>query len=168
MAVKAKHEPRGKREMDIETKNASLDTLAVTILALHVSGKQMTLAVFRQLPEGVEQQGSELWGTVRYAIKDSGDLWLVFSNDGRLFRRSLNLRSPWAEKYELRKAEKELKLLERYGASWREPALDEKINAARLAVASEYAAWQEKYYADVARYENEKKLSELRQLFISV
>ena len=41
--------------MEIETKNASLDTLAVTILALHVSGKQMTQAVFKQLPEGTLQ-----------------------------------------------------------------------------------------------------------------
>lgn len=64
--------------MDVETKNASLDTLAITILALHVNGKQMTLAVFRQLPEGREDEDSELWGTVRYSIKDAGDLWLVF------------------------------------------------------------------------------------------
>ena len=153
--------------MEIETKNASLDTLAVTILALHVSGKQMTLAVFRQLPEGVEQQGSELWGTVRYAIKDSGDLWLVFSNDGRLFRRALNLRAPWADKFELLEAERGLRLMEGR-AAYQLPDFYENMNEARRIVASEYAAWKEEYDADVARYENEKKLSDLRQLFISV
>ena len=73
----------------VETKNASLDTLAVTIQALHVSGKQMTLAVFRQLPRRVESSNASLWGTVRYSIKDEGSLWLVFSEDGRLYRRSL-------------------------------------------------------------------------------
>lgn len=39
--------------VEIETKRASLDTMSVTIQALHVSGKQMTLAVFRQLPAKV-------------------------------------------------------------------------------------------------------------------
>ena len=34
----------------IETQNASIDTLSVTIRSLHVNSKQMTLAVFRQLP----------------------------------------------------------------------------------------------------------------------
>lgn len=73
----------------IETKNASLDTLQVTIRALHVNGKQMTLAVFRQLPTDMEDDESELWGMVRYTIKDEGRLWLVFSRGGRLWRRSL-------------------------------------------------------------------------------
>src|SRR5512139_4296091 len=75
--------------MDIETRNASISTLSVTIQALHVSGKQMTLAVFRQLPIRAETDDSELWGIVRYAIKDEGDLWLVFSKDGKLFRPRL-------------------------------------------------------------------------------
>ncbi len=71
----------------VETRSASLDTLAVTIQALHVSGKQMTMAVFRQLPQKYEQAGSQLWGTVRYSIKDEGDIWLVFSHEGVLYRR---------------------------------------------------------------------------------
>jgi hypothetical protein len=81
----------------IETRNCSLDTLAVTIQALHVSGKQMTLAVFRQLPVALEQEfkESQPWGTVRYAIKDEGDRWLVFSADGRLYRRVLATEPDW-------------------------------------------------------------------------
>src|ERR1700693_3610654 len=78
--------------MEIETKNASLDTMSVTICALHVSGKQMTLAVFRQLPiaEVFLSDGSLApltpWGLVRYDIKNEGAIWLVASLDGRLFR----------------------------------------------------------------------------------
>ena len=78
--------------MEIETKKASLDTLAVTIQALHVNGKQMTLAVFRQLPvmNIYEQDGSlksvTLWGIVRYTIKDEGQLWVVCDSGGVLYR----------------------------------------------------------------------------------
>ena len=81
--------------MEIETKNASLDTLAVTIQALCVSGKQMTLAVFRQLPEGDlclpsggRDGGLSWWGLVRYKIGDAGDLWVVAEKDGILCRCS--------------------------------------------------------------------------------
>lgn len=83
----------------IETKNASLDTLAVTIRALHVRGKQMTLAVFRQLPvkDAYLNDGSlaplERWGLVRYEIKNEGLLWLVASHDGILYRCRTN--PPW-------------------------------------------------------------------------
>lgn len=77
--------------MEIETKTASLETFSVTVRALHVNGKQMTLAVFRQLPIRKEKPDDEKWGVVRYAIKDQGDVWLVFSGDGRLYRRALEL-----------------------------------------------------------------------------
>ena len=90
--------------MEIETKNASLDTLAVTIKTLHVNGKQMTLAVFRQLPIKNEDKNSELWGIVRYFIKDSGDIWLVFSDNGVLYRRALDLNKPTF--YDLNKQKK--------------------------------------------------------------
>lgn len=79
--------------MHVETKQASLATLAVTIQALHVNAKQMTLAVFRQLPQaraykddGTLAEGFEYWGLVRYEIKDQGSLWLVAGRDGALYR----------------------------------------------------------------------------------
>lgn len=81
--------------MQIETKRASLDTLAVTIQALHVNGKQMTLAVFRQLPLACayKNDGSlmpfEFWGIVRYQIKDC-DAWVICASDGRLYRCPLH------------------------------------------------------------------------------
>lgn len=97
--------------MEIETKTASLETFSVTIRALHVNGKQMTLAVFRQLPVENETPDDEKWGIVRYAIKDQGDIWLVFSHEGRLYRRALdpyaNVRRDreWIEDYTTRIAE---------------------------------------------------------------
>lgn len=76
----------------IETQNASIDTLSVTIRSLHVNSKQMTLAVFRQLPvvPVYHDDGTlvplERWGLVRYEIKDEGSLWLVASHAGALYR----------------------------------------------------------------------------------
>lgn len=87
--------PRG----PVTTRRASLDTLGVTIQALHVDGKQMTLAVFRQLPEaslyqpdGFCDPAYELWGIVRYAMKDASDTWVVASRNGILFRAPLSAR----------------------------------------------------------------------------
>ena len=88
--------------MDVETKSASLDTMAVTIQALHVSGKQMTLAVFRQLPiafayehDGHLNDELEHWGLVRYGIKDDGSRWLVASRDKKLFRCNVDYDKWW-------------------------------------------------------------------------
>lgn len=36
--------------IELESRAASIDTVSVTIKTLHVNKKQMTLAVFRQLP----------------------------------------------------------------------------------------------------------------------
>lgn len=76
--------------MEIETKTASLETFSVTIRALHVSNRQMTLAVFRQLPVRPEEKDDEKWGIVRYTIKETGDIWLVYSSSGSLYRRALD------------------------------------------------------------------------------
>jgi hypothetical protein len=78
----------------VETKQASLDTLSVTIKALHVAGKQMTLAVFRQLPIMELNNDCSPWGTVRYSIKDQGNLWLVHSYNNCLYRMILNINKP--------------------------------------------------------------------------
>ncbi len=75
----------------IETKTASLDTLSVTIRALHVSGKQMTLAVFRQLPvaELCDEFGEPFgnwWGRVIYPLKNEADHWMIVEYEGQLHR----------------------------------------------------------------------------------
>lgn len=78
--------------IEVQTKSASLETLSVTIQALHVNSKQMTLAVFRQLPRGdaYREDGTlapmEFWGVVRYGIKDEGHLWAISASSGRLYR----------------------------------------------------------------------------------
>jgi hypothetical protein len=100
----------------IETQSASIDTLSVTIRALHVNGKQMTLAVFRQMPIREETPAAQLWGVVRYDIKDQGHLWLVFSDNGALYRRALNIQKRYPSNYEVYKAIKYLKEhQEKYG-----------------------------------------------------
>ncbi len=85
--------------MEIQTKSASLDTFAVTIQALHVNGKQMTLAVFRQLPEvsilderHYKDSSLKWWGKVNYRVGDS-DRWMVCERDGRLYRAAFCMRS---------------------------------------------------------------------------
>jgi len=72
---------------------ATLQTLQVEIKALTVKGKQMTLAVFRQLPQtqayGVDaamRQGASYWGRVNYKIKDEDDAWFVMEMDDILYR----------------------------------------------------------------------------------
>ena len=104
----------------VETSSASLDTLAVTIKALHVNGKQMTLAVFRQIPNEPHQDGDAYWGMVRYTLPVDGgdrDKWFVFSRDGRLFRRPVDLRER-KEPYDrfVRKELESIKERDRMGA----------------------------------------------------
>jgi hypothetical protein len=96
--------------MEIETKNASLDTFAVTIQALHVSGKQMTLAVFRQLPvtnlmdqSYNKDQSLKWWGLVRYRIADEGEKWVVCEKDGKLYRATFSVDSDKRFKREIEK-----------------------------------------------------------------
>jgi hypothetical protein len=82
-----------KSETTILSAEAKLRMLNVTIQALTVNGKQMTLAVFRQLPTMSlhDEYGNifpeiRLWGLVRYSIKDDGDLWVVAEKGGILYR----------------------------------------------------------------------------------
>lgn len=161
--------------MQIESKNASLDTLAVTIRALHVSGKQMTLAVFRQLPTARERDGSSLWGVVRYTIKDEGELWLVFSHDGVLYRRAVFPGQPFADKSGLHSAQYKLKMAEneinRWGAHLKGDRLAEKeqeLILLRGSVMAEQAGYEARLAADKTRTDQEKRLAQLPQLFISV
>lgn len=99
----------------ISTEKVSLDTLSVTIQALHVSGKQMTLAVFRQLPEAqlYSMDGSLLgkyclWGITRYQIIKGDDIWwVVASADGKLFRCPTN-----SNHEKPSKIEREIRLME--------------------------------------------------------
>jgi len=93
---------------------ATLSTPQVEIKALSVSGKQMTLAVFRQLPlaaairkeEGLLFDDVCSWGIVRYEIKDRGelpcDLWAVMWPKGALYRGALRRRALTTKREHLR------------------------------------------------------------------
>lgn len=155
----------------VQTKNASLDTLAVTIQALHVSGKQMTLAVFRQLPRATESEDSELWGVVRYAIKYEGDLWLVFSHNGSLYRRAIFLSEPTSYFGKIPDLEKSIFNLRRrmeLSQYYQTKENEERVCDWEGQLELEKQAYKERLAASAAKCAREKSLSEMPQLFIAV
>ena len=75
-------------------KNLSLATMTVSINTLNVNNKQMTLAVFRQIPIMEINKNCHVWGIVKYEIKDFGDTWLVFSFNLCLYKYPLEICKP--------------------------------------------------------------------------
>ena len=82
----------------IKTKSVELSTFSVSIRAMVINEKQMTLSVFRQLPtiRILDSDNSLLpyvyWGYVRYSIKNEGaDLWAVVDADGQLCRSEFSV-----------------------------------------------------------------------------
>lgn len=134
---------------EIEVARAGISRCSVSIDVIRIDNRQMTLSVFRQLPIGEESAESDLWGTVRYEL-DGRELWLVFSEGGRLFRRPLYLQ--WAPASNSRGTE----LLGRVIAA-RITGGDEE-RSANL----EYQTWARDFV------DREKVLAGLRQLFIAV
>jgi hypothetical protein len=151
--------------MQVETQNASLSTMAVTIKALHVNGKQMTLAVFRQLEQKKENEQAELWGCVHYEIKDQGLIWLVFSQDGHLYRRPLDLTRPKVYEYGVRDAEKNL---EKAQDKYNQKKDNVKYHEERMQQSITDMAWDEtnKYDSRVERKKYfEFAVSDFKMLF---
>lgn len=153
--------------MEIETKNASLDTLAVTILALHVSGKQMTQAVFKQLPEDREIEGDSLWGVVRYVVPHEGYLWLVFSHGDKLFRRSLH---PDAEpRTSVIRIEEDMERVKKQASrNFGDEPLPQKWKDHIYDLANEINEARAKREGEVMDIKRDRDLSKLKQLFIAV
>lgn len=113
----------------IESKNASISTMSVTISAIQVGDRQMTLSVFRQLPitdlfdedsmDGDVREDLELWGIVRYALKDGGSEWVVASADGVLYRCHFNqFQSAFDDMRSLERLEKIGEPTDRSRAQW--------------------------------------------------
>lgn len=81
----------------VKTEQLGIKTATVSINVLQVDKKQMTLAVFRQLPvrrlfnreTGGLNDGVDCWGIVRYGIGDISK-WVVFSFSGKLFRAGID------------------------------------------------------------------------------
>jgi hypothetical protein len=71
----------------ITSKNARFETVTVGIQTVRVGAKQMTIAVFRQLPILPERyfDASQKWGFVRYNV-DNAELWFVLAYEGKLYR----------------------------------------------------------------------------------
>lgn len=95
---------------NITTENASLKTATVEIKCLSVSGKQMTLAVFRQLPLKKLINSDTLalsgvpWGRVNYCTKECEDvqgvhLHIVWQEGSCLYRDILSSRAPSLTEY---------------------------------------------------------------------
>jgi hypothetical protein len=156
--------------MEIETKTASLETFSVTIQALHVNGKQMTLAVFRQLPVSHEETSDQLWGSVKYSIKDEGDFWLVFSSNGKLFRRRIDIYRPRLQTFSI---QRDLEKAKSKRGSWGYENGDEeykkKIEDDIREFESELDSAEQEHAQEMAYFEYSQKLLEtLPQLFIAV
>lgn len=71
----------------VHTRDVSISTIQVTIKTLTVSGRQMTIALFKQIPEvpiylpdGTIYDGRELWGLVKHDNRE----WVVYTFDDRL------------------------------------------------------------------------------------
>lgn len=72
--------------------NIEISTLSVELRVIQINNKQMTLSVFKQLPEFSCGYPSEanIWGYVKYKIGRNGaSKWLVFSMDGVLYRSDM-------------------------------------------------------------------------------
>lgn len=83
------------KERLIDSESVSITSCAVTIMALCIGSKQMTLSVFRQLPEirlyreSGDLYDTDKWGLVRYKFNDIG-VWVVCSHNKNLYRASLD------------------------------------------------------------------------------
>ena len=160
--------------IEVETKNASLDTLAVTILALHVSGKQMTQAVFKQLPEGDEKENEPIWGIVRYRGIYS-NIWIIFSSEGTLYKRELKTQRPdisWIleAKRELDRHDKRHPESTLSYETDRPEVIEWRLELAqkRICLVSSIEEYQDIYDEKLVKQQNETALSKLKQLFIAV
>jgi hypothetical protein len=84
--------------INLETADASITTATVTIKALQVGKKQMTLSVFRQLPEArlVDEDMVKLlgqpWGYVNYRWGDQTGTNFIFQAESRLYRACFLIR----------------------------------------------------------------------------
>lgn len=158
--------------VSVVAKDASLTSLSVTITALVVSGKQMTLAVFRQLPaaEALKENGQLAilgwWGRVRYSIKDEGvDEWIVAEHESALYRCAMPSARPWNPyEGELYRAEKQVKDAGR----WPHAAMAEIDGWRRRAVElkTQSDEWEKTVRPQIAR--SRAILLALPQLFIAV
>ena len=162
--------------MEITIEKASLNTVSVELKIIQVNKKQMTLAVFRQLPEGHEEFDSSLWGLVRYNVKGGlTGTWLVFSKDGILYRRNVHLVREPIKNYSkvnslqesLRTAERNLKYDQQHNSS-SVGYYEKEIKRIKFELVKARQAIESNYDLDSIRYNHYNKVIQLPQLFIAV
>lgn len=91
---------------EISTDQATCSTVEVAIRVVRIGRKQMTLAIFRQLPEReiIARDGTLdgiPWGWVNYEVPDAvAQRNFIYTRDGRLYR-SLVVMSDHARPYQL-------------------------------------------------------------------
>lgn len=84
----------------MHSSQATTKPLTISIAALRIDGRKMTISVFQQLPRVSPFADPEAvkptvrtdivpWGYVRHTIKGDGSLWLVAECDGKLCRIAL-------------------------------------------------------------------------------
>lgn len=142
-------------ERSVSTSEATIQTAVIEIKALTLNNKQMTLAVFRQLPEdetepplyACSDPKATRWGLVRYEIKDEGKLWLVFSRGGKLYREKV----PYGDWEKVKQAQEWVTYHENHIKKYHPPPNDsvhEKLKEAQkklegdLIVAKEWDRWR--------------------------
>lgn len=91
---------------DIESNNVTIEQAIVSINLLQITKKQMTLAVFRQLPKLNDSfdyfkvsniiENHDRWGIVNYEIKHQGRQHLVINVDGKLYRHCID---DWSDEW---------------------------------------------------------------------
>ena len=74
----------------IDTKTASITTCTITVQAMTINNKQVTLALFKQLPtrRPIALDCLNLWGIVNYYV-DYQTRWAVGEQEGVLYRVGL-------------------------------------------------------------------------------
>ncbi len=84
----------------VKTENASIGTVSVTICTLCVDKKQMTLAVFKQIPivkfidhTGALESDITVWGKVNY----DGHWWAIGSRDMDLVKARIDTERAWID-----------------------------------------------------------------------
>ncbi len=146
----------------IEAREVSLQTATVSIQTLNVNGKQMTLAVFRQLPiitdHEDDPEGANLWGKVLYEIKDQGKEWILLEHSGRLYRRRPRFHADFEARRWVQEVSHELKYLQHAGMEIKRAEKEQELLQAREALSEAIAI--------VAR--TRQVFHSLPQLFIAV
>ena len=153
-----------------------IHTFSVTIQSLTLKDRQMTLAVFRQLPQGRFYENTNgqrnpilgtPWGLVRYDIKDQGYLWIVHEHDGVLYRCSFPVHiSLWTAKDAITELNHKINTLERE-SEWLKSSKD-KIPGIRKDLDKAKLYLERKIIFNAEMDILISELNKLPQLFIAV